>query len=196
MMTKNQCLTYVLLLSWLALGLQTMTLADELPAVSDRPPVPIPHFPDAAYAVVWRNWQLVEPARLAAVLGTTAGQGTELAESMGLPREVSVPREMRERGYITLVRRNWHLLPYDQLLQLLDMTAEELAFRLREDDFLYHKLGSLKPRCEPVKYREPDEKSRRRAAEIRALVLQCSLASSLANQPSRGLDLLMTLRMR
>ena len=109
---------------------------------------------------------------LAAVLGTTADKVTDLAESMGLPREVSVPSEMRERGYITLVRRNWHLLPYDQLLQLLDMTAEELAFRLREDDFLYHKLGALKPRCEPVTYREPDDESRRRAAEIRALVLE------------------------
>ena len=116
---------------------RSLMLADELPTVSDRPPVPTPHFPDAAYAVVWRNWQLVEPDRLAAVLGTTTDKVSELAESMGLPREVSVPREMRERGYITLVRRNWHLLPYDQLLQLLDMTAEDLAFRLREDDFLY-----------------------------------------------------------
>jgi hypothetical protein len=77
---------------------------------------------------------------------------------------------MQERGYITLVRRNWHLLPYDQLLQLLNMTAEDLAFRLREDDFLYYKLGALKPRCEPVKFREPDDESRRRAAAIRELV--------------------------
>ena len=154
------------------LGIQPMTLADPLPAISDRPPVPTPHFPNATYAVVWRNWQLVEPPRLAAVLGTTVDKVTDLAESMGLPRAVSVPRDMRERGYITLVRRNWHLLPYDQLLQLLEMTAEDLAFRLREDDFLYHKLGALKPRCGPVKYREPDDESRRRAAEIRELVFK------------------------
>ena len=25
----------------------------------------------------------------------------------------------RRRGYITLVRRNWHLLPYEQLLMLV-----------------------------------------------------------------------------
>jgi hypothetical protein len=163
--------TFLLSLA-LALSLRSLTLSDELPAVSDRPPVPTPHFPDAAHAVVWRNWQLVAPARIAAVLGTTADKVTDLAESMGLPREVSVPREMRERGYITLVRRNWHLLPYDQLLQLLEMTADDLAFRLREDDFLYHKLGAFKPRCEPVKYREPNDESRHRAAEIRALVTQ------------------------
>jgi len=145
-------------------------IADELPAVSDRLPVTVPHFPDALHAVVWRNWQLVEPERLAAVLGTTADKVAEVATSMGLPREVRVPREMRERGYITLVRRNWHLLPYEQLTQLLDITPEELAFRLREDDFLYTKLGTLKPRCERVEYREPDAAARQRAAEIKRLV--------------------------
>ena len=30
--------------------------ADALPAVSNLAPVPIPHFPDALHAVVWRNW--------------------------------------------------------------------------------------------------------------------------------------------
>jgi hypothetical protein len=166
----------------LMLGAQSKSLADELPATSDRAPVPIPHFPSAAHAVVWRNWQLVEPARLAAVLETSVANVTELAASMGLPRAVNVPRDMRERGYITLVRRNWHLLPYDQLLQLLDMTADDLAFRLREDDFLYHKLGALKPKSEPVKYRDPDDDSRRRAAEIRELVLD--QFGELLNGPS------------
>ena len=51
---------------------------------------------------------------------------------------------MNARGYVTLIRRNWHLLPYDQLLELLGMTPEQLAFTLREDDYLWIKLGSLK----------------------------------------------------
>src|SRR5689334_10669102 len=106
--TNQRKFTCALLLSLLALGLESRTFAAELPAVSDRLPVPVPHFPDMAHAVVWRNWQLVESTRLAAVLGTTAEKVADLAESMGLPREVNVPREMRERGYITLVRRNWH----------------------------------------------------------------------------------------
>ena len=42
---------------------------------------------------------------------------------------------MKTRGYITLIRRNWHLLPYEQLLELVEMTPEQLAFTLREDDF-------------------------------------------------------------
>ena len=79
----------------LTLGSPHLVLADELPNVSDRPPVPAAHFPDAAHAIVWRNWQLVEPRRLAAVLGTSADKVIELAESMGLPRPIRVPREMR-----------------------------------------------------------------------------------------------------
>ncbi len=146
--------------------------ADELPAVSDRLPVAAPHFPDILHAFVWRNWQLVEPQRLAVVLGTTADNVTALAVSMGLPRKVSIPSEMLERGYITLVRRNWHLLPYDQLTQLLGITPKELAFRLREDDALYIKLGSAKPRCERLEYKKPSDRARQRAAEIKNLVLR------------------------
>jgi len=59
---------------------------------------------------------------------------------------------------------------YDQLLELVDMTPEQLAFALREDDFLWVKLGGLKPKCEPLRYRPPDEAARRRAAEIRRVV--------------------------
>src|SRR5689334_10485633 len=124
--------TIILSVGLLAAVLQASWLpaASPLPAVADRAPVPTPHFPDALHAVVWRNWGLVEPARLGEVLGATAAQITEIATSMGLPAEAPVPAEMSSRGYITLIRRNWHLLPYEQLLQLLGISAEELAFRL------------------------------------------------------------------
>ena len=80
------------------------------------------HFPDRVHEFVWRNWNAVEPAKLARILGATAQQITAVADSMGLPGGVSIPPELRERGYITLIRRNWHLLPYEQLLELLEMT--------------------------------------------------------------------------
>ena len=128
------------------------------------------HFPDRVHEFVWRNWNAVEPAKLAKVLGASERDITALAVSMGLPPGAKVPRELRERGYITLIRRNWHLLPYEQLLELLEMTPERLAFMLREEDFLWIKLGRLKPRCEPLRYHPPDEAARRRAAEIRRVV--------------------------
>ena len=144
--------------------------AETLPVGSHPPALDYPHFPDRVHAVVWRNWQLVPPGRIAAVLGTSAANVRELAVSMGLPAAGEVPERMGDRGYITVVRRNWHLLPYEQLLVLLDMTAEELAFALREDDFLYIKLGSLKPKSEPVRYTEPSSEARRRALSIKQLV--------------------------
>lgn len=164
--------TIVLSITLLTATLSTncFTVAAPLPPIADRAPVPAPHFPDALHAVVWRNWGLVEPARLGEVLGATADQITEIATSMGLPAQAPVPAEMSSRGYITLIRRNWHLLPYEQLLQLLGISAEELAFRLREDDFLYIKLGSLKPTCPPVKYSPPNAAAKARAQAIRNIV--------------------------
>jgi hypothetical protein len=52
------------------------------------------------------------------------------------------------------------------------MSAEELAHALREDDFLYIKFGSLKPRCEPLRWSPPTAEAAARAAEIRAIVEQ------------------------
>jgi hypothetical protein len=170
-------IVFTVLLTLFAVG--RAPAAEPLPAGAAPAPVEFPHFPDRLHAVVWRNWQLVEPARLARVLGTTEEKVNALAESMGLPPAGRVLPEWRRRGYITLVRRNWHLLPYEQLLTLLDMSAEELAVSLREDDFLFVKLGNAKPRCEPVRYAEPDAPARRRAAQIKQVVAR-NFADALA----------------
>ena len=136
------------------------------------PPIAAPYFPDRVHAFVWRNWNLVEPIKMAKLLGTSEQNVAAMATSMGLPAAVPVPKEVKTRGYITILRRNWHLLPYEQLLQLVEMTPEQLAFCLREDDFLFHKLGALKPRCEPLRYAVPDDAAKRRAAEIKQIVQQ------------------------
>jgi hypothetical protein len=141
-----------------------------LPVGTAPEPLALPHFPNRLYAFVWRNWQVIEPRKMAEVLGTSMENVAALAESMGLPPATTVPPEMKTRGYITILRRNWHLLPYEQLLPLLEMSAEQLAYTLREDDFLWIKLGSLKPKCEPLRYAAPDASARRRAAEIKRWV--------------------------
>ncbi len=130
------------------------------------------HFPSRVHEFIWRNWNAAEPAKLAKILGASVQDVTALAESMGLPAIAVVPPEMMQRGYVTLIRRNWHLLPYEQLLELLDMTPGRLAVMLREEDFLFIKLGSLKPACEPLRYQPPDEAAQKRAAEIRRVIEQ------------------------
>lgn len=141
-----------------------------LPQGDPRTALSSPYFPDRVHEFVWRNWGAVDPAKLAEVLDATTPDIAAMAESMGLPPVGAVPPAMRERGYITLIRRNWHLLPYDQLLRLLEMTPERLAVMLREEDFLWIKLGQVKPVCDPLRYRPPDEAARARAAEIRRVV--------------------------
>lgn len=144
--------------------------AMELPAVSDKAPVAFDHFPTPVHTFVWRNWQLVSTERMAEVLGTAPSNITRMGEAMGLEAPTPIDPQIRQRAYITIIRRNWHLLPYEQMTQLLGMTNEQLAFTLREDDFLYIKLGSRKPACPPLKYEEPSDTVLAREKEIRALV--------------------------
>ena len=113
------------------------------------------HFPSRLYQFIFTNWTLVPADRLAAVLGTSPDRVRDVAKLMGLPESPNIPDVMATRGYITILRRNWQLLPYEQILTLLAMTPDQLAFALREDDFLYVKLGSLKPACERLIWTEP-----------------------------------------
>lgn len=155
----------------IAAGTAAVARADVvLPAGSAPKPVETPHFPDRVHAFVWRNWSLVAPERMADLLGTAVDDVTAMAASMGLPPAAPIPPDQKVRGYITVLKRNWHLLPYEQLLAVLDMTPGQLAERLREDDFLYHKLGSLKPACPPLRYAPPGDAAKARAAEIRRVV--------------------------
>ena len=161
--------TWVALLGWV---FETSGQDSILPAGDAAAAIVSGHFPDRVHEFVWRNWNAVEPGKLAKILGASVQDVTAVAESMGLPRTPVVPPEMKQRGYITLIRRNWHLLPYEQLLELVEMTPDRLAFTLREDDFLWVKLGRLKPKCEPLRYQAPNDAARRRAAEIRRVVEQ------------------------
>lgn len=156
----------------LGLACASARAADEEIAPPGPPPpaVLFEHFPDRLHAYVWRNWDLVSTEKLAHVVGATEDQITAIAASMGLPANRPIPDRFRRQVYITVVRRNWHLLPIDQLLQLIEMTPEEFIFHLREDDGVLLKMGGKKPECEPIRYQEPTPAAQRRAAEIRAVV--------------------------
>src|SRR5438094_807185 len=104
---------------------------------------------------------------------------------MGLPPEEAVPARYRSRLYLTIIRRNWHLLPYEQLLELLEMSPDQLAEILREDDFLWVKLGGLKPRCERLNYVEPSDSTKHREAEIRQIVHEITAKEGRVQQEKR-----------
>lgn len=110
-----------------------------------------PYFPTRLQMFIWRNWEAVSPDKIAQVVGTDAETINKLASDMGLPVPAKVNAEYLKRGFVTIIRNNWHVIPYSQLLQLLDMSEEDLAYTLKEDDFLWVKLQN-KPRLEPLRY--------------------------------------------
>ena len=125
---------------------------NDLPRGEAKKALEFLHFPTRLQAVVWRNWGLVPVEKLVEVLKATPGQIDRLAADMGLIKDDSLCPLWHERGYLTIIRRNWHLLPYGQILSLLDWTPDEMAYVLKEDDFLWHKLGDLKPEISAVYY--------------------------------------------
>ncbi len=143
-----------------------------LPVGEAPAPLVFDHFPTRWQTVLWRNWGLVTPARLAKVLNATEETLACAAAAMGLGAGASEETERRwlQRGYITLIRQNWHLLPYQQLLDVIGRSSQEMAYALKEDDFLWNKLGRLKPAAGPVVWRELTSEQERRTEELRARI--------------------------
>lgn len=141
-----------------------------LPETSDRKALTPAHFPVPYLAVIWRNWGMVDIGRISAVLQASSEQISEVAALMGLLAISEIPTSWRARGYLTIIRNNWHLLSFDQLLMLLDMSEEQLAFILKEDDFFWHKMGCLKPTVESVVYRPLTDAESQSACDIAACI--------------------------
>ncbi|MDD3928020.1 MAG: hypothetical protein PHT33_15360, partial [bacterium] len=128
------------------------------------------HFPTRQQAIVWRNWGIIPVERLASVLRTTPGKIMDMAREMGLSVPPQICNYWLERGYVTVIRNNWHLLRYQQLLELLNWSAERLNYILKEEDFLWHKLGDLKPETEFVCFEELTEEQIKQTAVIKNTV--------------------------
>ncbi|MCQ2380429.1 MAG: hypothetical protein MJ025_05880 [Victivallaceae bacterium] len=139
---------------------------DDLPKGNSPKAIDYDYFPAKFLAVIWRNWNRVHPARVAEVIGTIEEKVVEMGELMGLHRDDSSLDDFRNRGYLTIIRYNWQLLDYDQLLQLLGWTVERLEFTLVDDDFMFVKLGNVKPACGHVEYRELTADEREQARRI------------------------------
>ena len=127
-------------------------------------------FPGRLHAFLWKNWPFFPLSHLAKVVGATPEDLARVGKSMGLSPSSPLSAPLRKRASLTIIRTNWHLLPYEQLLILLGWTEDELAYTLREDDFFFIKLGLLKPKVAPLQWADPDENQQKRAAEIADLV--------------------------
>lgn len=109
------------------------------------------NFPVRWQAVIFRNYRIVPNDRIAKILDCTAEDVEREAVRLGLRSGAADP-DWLSRGFINIIRNNWYLLPYEQLLVLLDYTQERLEFILKNEDFLDVKLGGKKPVCERAVY--------------------------------------------
>lgn len=130
--------------------------------------IALSHFPTRHQAFIFRACEYVPMEKIAKILKTDVEKVEQAACDMGLPSFEPGDLWLR-RGYITIIRRMWHILPYDQLLELLDMDANTLARLMRDEDFLDIKLAK-KPYCEKVLWRELTDEEKQRTQEIKALM--------------------------
>lgn len=138
----------------------------KLPVVKEDQFLRLEHFPSRFHAAVFRLWETVPAENIAVALGQPLSVVLETAEAMGLPKQQHTER-WGTRGYITTIRNAWHVLPYDQLLAVLGWNEDQLATVLKEDDFLYVKLGRFKPYCPPVRPEPLSEAQKARLAAIK-----------------------------
>ncbi len=141
-----------------------------------KPALSFPHFPTTFQAFIFRAYEYVPANRIAQVLGTTEENVRSAAAQMGLP-DYDPGELWLTKGYITIIRRLWHILPYEQLLELLQMDAQTLAVTLREDDFLDVKLED-KPRCEMVVWRELTEEEKEQTQKIREVMTSVDISGA------------------
>ena len=141
----------------------------ELPKTSETKAASYDYFPTTWQAVIWRNWGYVPVERIARVLQATCEEICAAALALGLPADPQVDEIWEKRGFITLIRVNWHLCTYEQILILLNITAEQLAFTLQEDDFLWHKLGDFKPAVVAPRYAPLTPEQKAQTAQIKAM---------------------------
>ena len=142
-----------------------------LPPVIKDKILPLPHFPAGFQAVIFRNWGLVDKSRIAAVIGTDEETVTREAQARGLDGSAKAQPDWLTKGYITIIRANWHILDYPGICTLLGWDEEKLGYILREDDFLSVKLGNFKPDVVPIRHRALTEEELRQTDTIRFSVL-------------------------
>lgn len=143
---------------------------DILPHGSAPEALDVPHFPTRFQAVIFRNWNIVPVERIAAALNSDTQTIIFHAEKMGLDATDLNCDLWLKRGYVSIIRTNWQLLNYEGILKLLDWTPEKLLDTLQNEDFLWIKLGSLKPECPAVSCRKLTPEEEKQTALIAGIV--------------------------
>ena len=129
--------------------------------------LPKDNFPTRWQTVIFRNYGYVSNDKLAKTLRCSEKVVVAEAGRLGL-NTVEYDSVWENKGYITIIRNNWWILPYSQLQTLLGVSEEKLDFILKEEDFLNVKLGWCKPICDEVVYAPLSETEIAQTEKVRA----------------------------
>ena len=138
-------------------------------------------FPTRWQAVLFHNYGFVPSGDLARLLGCEEETLEKERARLGLEYADYQPI-WRKKGYITLIRNNWFLLPYEQICSLIAVDENRLDFILRNDDFLSVKLGD-KPYCEKVSYTPLTEEEKKQTD-----ALACAVKAYIQPQGVQAFD--------
>ncbi len=139
-----------------------------LPEIKKAPTLPI--FTSTPWqTVILRCYGVISTDRIAKTLNTSAKIVEQEAKKLGLEK-IKFEPDFAKKGYITPLRAVWNILPYEQIMTLLDTDEKTLDYNLKEDDFLDCKLGGFKPYCERVEYSPLTEAQERETAKTRAII--------------------------
>lgn len=128
------------------------------------------HFPVPFQTVIWRNWGLVSVNKIAEVLNTSIEIIEKSAHQLGLPSDITVDPKWASNGYFTIIKRNWHLLNEDQILNIIGWTKKQLDFAMIYGDFMWVKLGKINPNKDGTFYRPLNSEEIFETKKIRELV--------------------------
>ena len=82
---------------------------------------PLEYFtPQKWQTIILRNYGLVDNKTMASVLRTDEQTVFNEAVRLGLA-PIKYNPKWKKQGYINIIKNNWHILPYHQLMELLDM---------------------------------------------------------------------------
>ena len=122
-------------------------------------------FPRSWQSVIFENYGLVSVDKIAKTLQTDEATIAREAARLGLSNVRYNPL-WEEKGFITIIRNSWYLLPYSQMMTLLGFDEKRLEFVLQNEDFLQDKLGLFKPDCEEVLYSPLTEEEQRQTETL------------------------------
>ena len=126
-------------------------------------------FPKDYLTVIFRNYHYVPDDRLLNILSISEEQLMELTDLLGITDRPY--NDLTKQSYITIIRQNWDLLSNEQIIQLLGFSKDKFERLLKEDDFLYVKLGE-KPETKIVKAEELSNEDKQRLSILRNEIIK------------------------